>query len=137
MNKLWNEIHNMLIASQKNIMIFDKNLDFGEEALEKLQITSKSALGAVLLNTSGVVIDNWIRILGHEGVEHSGILSINVFENGDIPQRIENMLIVANDIVGGVFAINASMFDEGIGKVWYFALDTLEWENMIWNILNF
>ena len=40
------------------------------------------------------------------------------------------MLIVATDVVGGIFAINLGKFDEGIGDVWYFAPDTLDWEDL-------
>lgn len=40
------------------------------------------------------------------------------------------MLIVATDVVGGIFAINSGKFDEGIGDVWYFAPDTLDLEDL-------
>lgn len=40
------------------------------------------------------------------------------------------MFIVATDVVGGLFAINISRYDEGNNDIWYFAPDTLEWESL-------
>ena len=40
------------------------------------------------------------------------------------------MLVVARDIVGGLFALNNGEFAEDRGLVWYFAPDTLKWESL-------
>ena len=39
-------------------------------------------------------------------------------------------LIVATDVVGGTFAINAGKFSDVVGHVWYFAPDTSDWEDL-------
>ncbi|MBE6047044.1 MAG: DUF2625 family protein [Clostridium sp.] len=129
-NDLWQEINDMFMNSNRKI---DLNLDEskdGIKSLDILKITSKSPLGLIILNTSGIVIDNWIRILGHGSNSNRGILSYNsIVENG-IATQVDKMLIVADDVVGGLFALNAGKFSEGIGEVWYFAPDTLEWESL-------
>ena len=129
-NDLWKEIKNMFINSNRKI---DLNLDEskdGMKSLDILKITSRSPLGSIILNTSGIVIDNWIRILGHDSNINRGVLSYNsILENG-VATQIDKMLIVADDVVGGLFALNAGKFSEGIGEVWYFAPDTLEWESL-------
>lgn len=127
-NNLWKEINNMFISSNRIIKINIDDFMNGIDSLEILKITSNSALGSIILNTSGIVIDNWIRILGHSSNNNRGIIEYNVIgENGEAT-KIKKMLIVADDVVGGIFAINSGMFPDGIGDIWYFAPDTLEWE---------
>lgn len=129
-NNLWQEIKNMINSYAKESVINLGEVKLGEEAIKILDITQKSALGSIILNTSGIVIDNWIRILGHDSKENRGILSYNLIKEDGIAKRIEKMLIVADDIIGGIFALNAGRFSEGVGDVWYFAPDTLEWESI-------
>ena len=38
--------------------------------------------------------------------------------------------IVADDIFGGIFVINGGKFNGDLGNVYYFAPDTLEWEDL-------
>lgn len=129
-NSLWKEIKNMIISSNRVSLLNCSEIEEGKKSLNILQITSKSALGSIVLNTSGIVIDNWIRILGHDSNVNRGIISYNSIEECGIATKIDKMLIVADDVVGGLFALNAGKFSEGIGEVWYFAPDTLEWESL-------
>lgn len=127
-NDLWEEVNSMFINSNRKILInLDESKD-GIRTLEILDITSKSLLGSIVLNTCGIVIDNWIRILGHDSDINRGILSYNSIVKNGVATQIEKMLIVADDVVGGLFALNVGKFTEGIGYIWYFAPDTLEWE---------
>ena len=127
-NDLWQQINNMFINSNRQLKFNTEGLQEGIKSLNILQITSKSTLGSIILNTSEIVIDNWIRILGHGTNINRSILSYNLIEKDGIARRIDKMLIVADDVVGGIFALNAGRFPERIGEVWYFAPDTLEWE---------
>ena len=129
-NNLWQEINNIFISSNRQLVLNSDELENGIKALNVLQVTSKSAIGSIILNTSGIVIDNWIRILGHDSNINRGILSYNSIEENGVATQIDKMLIVADDVVGGVFALNAGKFSEGIGEVWYFAPDTLQWESL-------
>lgn len=129
-NELWLEIEEMFRTSKIDINI-NKDVDSGAvEICDALKISSESALGAIVLNTSGIVFDNWIRLYGCDTDDRNGISKINFMsEDGEL-HRIDRMLIVATDVVGGIFAINAGKFDDGIGDIWYFAPDTLDWENL-------
>lgn len=129
-NNLWEELNKMFSDSDKNIKINIAKTNNGQYALEALKITSKSALGSILFNTAGITVDNWIRVLGSENEENRGILSYNKIDEDGVAKNIEKMLIVADDVVGGVFALNAGKFSDGIGDVWYFAPDTLQWESL-------
>lgn len=127
---LWVELNSMFTGSSKNIKINMRNVSNGQDALHILQITAKSVLGSIILNTSGITVDSWIRILGSENNTNRGILSCNKIGNNGIPTSINKMLIVADDVIGGIFAVNFGKFSDGIGSVWYFAPDTLEWESL-------
>lgn len=129
-NNLWIEINKMFISSNRQLVINSDELERGIKSLDILQITSKSALDSIVLNTSGIVIDNWIRILGHESNVNKGIVSYNSIGKDGVATKVDKMLIIADDVVGGLFALNAGKFTEKIGEVWYFAPDTLEWESL-------
>ncbi|MBU3134591.1 DUF2625 domain-containing protein [Clostridium gasigenes] len=129
-NGLWEELNKMFSDSNKNIKLNRDKTSNGQYILDILQITSKSALGSIVFNTSGIIVENWIRILGSENEKNRGILSYNKINENGVANSIDKMLIVADDVVGGIFALNAGKFSDGIGDVWYFAPDTLEWESL-------
>lgn len=129
-NSLWEELKQMFSDSDKNIKVNRSKTSKGDNTLDVLKITPKSALGSVLFNTSGITVDNWVRVLGAENEENRGILSYNKINENGVANTIDNMLIVADDVVGGIFALNAGKFSDGIGDVWYFAPDTLQWESL-------
>lgn len=129
-NDLWQEIKEMFMSSDRQIVLNTDNYENGVKSIDVLKITSKSALGSIILNTSGISVDNWLRILGHGDDKNTGILSYNRIDSNGAATKIDNMLIVADDVVGGLFALNAGKFDTGIGEVWYYAPDTLEWESL-------
>lgn len=129
-NKLWLEIKEMFETSQTEVTIFNGAGSDSAKICDMLRVTSASAMGAVILNTSGVVFDDWIRLYGGDTSDRVGISKINLLSKNGTPERVKQMLIVATDVVGGIFAINSGKFDEGIGDVWYFAPVTLDWEDL-------
>ena len=129
-NSSWESIQEILSKSNREVLYNSTNMVNTKVILDKLQISGNSFLGAIIQNTSGVLIDNWIRLLGSDSKNNRGIVSYNLINEDGIAEKIDKMLIVADDIVGGVFALNAGRFSEGIGDVWYFAPDTLEWESL-------
>jgi hypothetical protein len=109
----------------------------GAATLAQLQLTEKSALGAIVRNCGGLLVDGgWIRILGNSAAAGLGITRVNEFPTATDPNwRPTDGLIVGYDVLGGVFAIStddaASTGRPGaIGQVGYFAPDTLEWESL-------
>lgn len=131
MVELWKQIESMFNKSDKNVQIIYHNVVSEDE----LKVQLDKVLTSIMENTAGVAIDNWIRILGHSGENHLGVISVNELckENS----FFKGLLIVAYDAVGGVFAINLERFEEGRGNVWYFAPDTLEWEDFEMNYSEF
>ncbi len=101
----------------------------GEACLYRLQVTTSSALGALALESGGVVVDGgWLRLLGG-GAE--GLVSLavaNDLEARPSHAASSGKLIVGIDVVGGRFAINGGRLPGPVGEVCYFGPDTLCWE---------
>lgn len=118
----------MFSDSNKNIKLNMYKTSIGQYTLYMLKITSKSALGSLIFNTSGLTVDNWIRIVGYENKENIGIISYNKINEHGLSNSIDKMLIVGDDVIGGIFALNVGKFADKIGDVSNFAPNTLQWE---------
>ncbi|WP_318344349.1 DUF2625 domain-containing protein [Flagellimonas baculiformis] len=128
----WDIVKEWIDEATNPIEILEKDTIRAKNALLQTQVTTRSPMGAIVYETGGILVDNgWIRILG------SGHLKLDrtlpewnkgkTLENfGDYP----TIYLIADDIVGGFFAINGGVLGEDIGSIYYFAPDTLEWEPM-------
>jgi hypothetical protein len=96
----------------------------GDAALHATQVTTRSPMGAIAHNTAGIFIDNgWLRVLGagkHPRLERS----LPVWNEG----RSHQFFLVADDVVGGFFAINGGALGGDLGNVYFYAPDSLRWE---------
>ena len=135
--ELWNEVLGMFNNSNKQIHIYEGSETVGKIEIENMGIGINSVLGVIVLYTAGICIDNWIRVIGQKCNEHNGILQYNSEQMNEDSAAMKGMLIVAQDVVGGIFAVNISKYSESINKVWYFAPDTLEWECLDMNYAEF
>lgn len=131
----WQEIQDILNQGETPYTILPKKDLHAQTTLLHMQITTKSYLGCIAYETGGILFDNgWIKLLG-SGNEHiyGDLLSWNGQappESGQsmIAKPIAKALVVAYDVVGGFFALNGG----GLGEqpsIYYFAPDTLEWED--------
>ena len=87
-------------------------------------------MGAIIYETGGILVDNgWIRILG-SGSEKMDRTLPNWNKGKTISEygQAAPYLLIADDVIGGFFAINGGGFGEDLGKVYYFAPDRPEWE---------
>lgn len=103
-----------------------------EAALTELQVTTRSPMGAIVHETGGVLVDNrWLRLLG------SGSPKLTRSMPGWTRERTStevgdssSYLLVADDVLGGAFAVNGGGLSGRLGHVFYLAPDTLEWEDL-------
>lgn len=94
-----------------------------ENVLLSLQVTTRSPLGAIAYETGGILVDDgWLRILG----SGHGKLGRNIVTWNE--GRAEGFLLVADDVLGGFFAINGGALGADQGKLYYLAPETLAWE---------
>src|SRR5580700_7563210 len=93
------------------------------EVLLEVQVTTRSTLGALAYDTGGVVVDHgWLRFLG------SGHTKLNRTLSAWNRGRGDGFYLVADDAVGGFFAINGGAFGDDIQNMYYWPPDRLEWE---------
>jgi hypothetical protein len=111
----------------------------GRASLLQLQVSARSHLGGFVLNSGGLLVDSgWLRIFGSPGdcdtERLPGLAEINAMPEAFAPAwRPAAGLVVANDVLGGVFALNGGDAREAgrpgeAGEVLYFAPDSLRWE---------
>lgn len=117
---IWNEIKNILKSSTKNIKILSSIYN---NSLNNLNIDENSVLGQVIINTGGIFIENYIRLFGSGDKENS----YNIYKyNLELKKYFDdNMIIIGNDIFGGLFSLNKEK-----NNILYFAPDILEWEDL-------
>ncbi|MGW0391815.1 DUF2625 domain-containing protein [Streptomyces sp. NPDC003042] len=135
----WPELRQTLDAAPVSVEVLPADSDLGRGALLQLQVTARSYLGAVVLHCGGLLVDDgWLRVFGSpvDGAPHRvpGLARINQFPGAfDSEWRADTGLVVAHDVLGGVFALNggapASAGRPGTpGEMVYFAPDSLRWE---------
>lgn len=93
------------------------------EALLATQVTTRSPMGAIVYETGGLLIDHgWLRVLG------SGHPRLSRTLPGWNEGKGDGFYLVADDAIGGFFAINGGALGEQVRTIHYFAPDRLEWE---------
>ncbi|WP_176045195.1 DUF2625 family protein [Burkholderia sp. BCC1644] len=91
--------------------------------LSALQVTTRSTLGVIAYSTGGVLVDGgYLRLLGSGHYK----MRRDIVDWND--GRSSGFLLVADDAVGGFFALNGGALGEDTGSMYYFAPDTLRWE---------
>lgn len=126
----WKLVQEWIKEAKNKVEVLPADPQKAKDALYKTQVTTKSALGAVVYSTGGILIDNgWIRILGSGSTKLNRSLpdwnkGKSFKEFGEAPE----FLLIADDAVGGFYLLNGGAFGNEIGKVYYFAPDNLEYE---------
>ncbi|MFG3205209.1 DUF2625 domain-containing protein [Streptomyces sp. NPDC048192] len=132
----WPELKETLDASPVPVQVLAVDSDLGRASILQLQVTARSYVGAMVLHCGGLLVDDgWLRLFGSpvEGAAHGvpGLARVNQFPAGFDPAwRPEAGLVVAQDVLGGVFALNGAAPTAAgqPGEVVYFAPDSLRWE---------
>lgn len=100
------------------------------ECDELLGITEHSVLGTIVNQVGGISIaNNFIRHFGGENTYNLSIRVVNSIEN-QRPTMFQGVLIVADDIYGGLFAINLCLSDFKPGNILYLPPDKYNWEDL-------
>ncbi len=117
-----------MIKESANKILLTQNLFKNSSIIDELQIQEESTIGQLLLHVKSMTINGYLRILTKD------IVDVNAKVKKIYPG---NKLVVATDIFGGIFAINNCDFDEEKDTIWYFAPDTLQWEDLNIDYTNF
>ncbi len=94
------------------------------KTVETMGLKPGSYLHALAQNSSGLIVDaGWLRLLGgSSGDGLPGLDEANAAASG--------MLVVAFDVLGGVFALDGGALGAGDGSVHHFSVDSLRWEGL-------
>ncbi|GAA4264357.1 DUF2625 family protein [Dactylosporangium darangshiense] len=118
----WSEIEAAVAAAPYPVVVLPADPRRADEELLRVQVTTRSWLGAVVHRSGGLVLDHgWLRVLGSGNDEH------HLASLGAINDNVAGGIIVAQDVLGGQFAWMPD--STGTPTIWYLAPDTLRWEN--------
>ncbi|MCI0571310.1 MAG: DUF2625 domain-containing protein [Myxococcaceae bacterium] len=120
-------------SARNRVEILPVDRQAGEATLVALQVTTRSPMGAVALESGGLLVDHgWLRILGSGHVRLSDDLATwnGLRGEGVRPVTAPGALVVAYDVLGGFFAINGGALPGPVPHVFYLAPDTLKWEDL-------
>jgi hypothetical protein len=132
----WKLVKEMIDSATNKVEVLPADSMRARTALYDLQITSRSSLGAMVLNTGGILIDHgWIRILGSGSAKlDRGVME---FHRKLYPAQNPGYIVVADDAIGGFYLQNGGGLGDDIGKMYYFSPDNLEFEPMEYGYTEF
>lgn len=125
----WNSVEAWIKQSTRPVVVLEPiDESLAKQSLLFAQVTTKSPLGAILYQTGGILIENgWIRVLGG-GATLPSFYQWNLNKTITESKVTKGYLIVALDVLGGYFCLNGGGLGKDVGKVYYFAPDTLDFE---------
>lgn len=130
----WPIVSELIREAKIDVEVLSATQTERESALIDTQVTTRSPMGALIYETGGLFVDsNWLRILGSDNSKMGRSLPgwnkklFPQFWDGESPP---SMLIVADDVVGGIFAVNGGALGADLGRIYYFSPDSLNWEPM-------
>lgn len=122
-------IQSWINSSKKKITIIPRT-DFLDKCDEILGVSEHSSLGTIINHTGGVSVANSrIRHFGGTNQYGLSIKLVNKLENR-LPTLIPGILIVADDILGGLFGINSGTKIGKLGNILYLPPDSYSWEDL-------
>jgi hypothetical protein len=128
----WPSVQNSIQASTNIVEVLPPDETHREQSLLETQVSVRSSMGALVYHAGGLLIDHgWLRVLGsgHPRLPRS-IATWNRGRSTTKAGRSRGFWLIADDVVGGFFALNGGAFGPADGRVFYFAPDTLSWESL-------
>jgi hypothetical protein len=115
----WTLVSDWIQASIRDVVVLPPRR--GEETLAQLEVTKESTLGAITLNTGGILVDHgWIRILGGGS---DAMLTVGQWAAiAGATESIPAGFVAAYDAVGGFYVADGAK-----RTVLAFMPDTLDW----------
>lgn len=127
----WNLVEKMMDTATNKVEVLPiLHIDSARNSLFRVQVTTRSPMGAIVYQSGGIIIENgWIRILGSgsEKLQRS-LPSWNIGKTFTKFGEPMSQLLIADDAVGGFFVLNGGALGDDLGKVYYLAPESLEYE---------
>jgi hypothetical protein len=128
----WPVVQSWINAAKNPVEILTPDEVRREQILLDTHVLLKSPMGAIVYHTGGLLVDHgWLRFLGSGSPRLSRTLpGWNRGRPCDEHGNCEGFNLVADDVIGGFFALNGGAFPGPKTEVFYFAPDTLRWERL-------
>jgi hypothetical protein len=111
----WPDVQRCIRAATRPVEVRRVEKAAGEAALVALQVTDRSALGALVRHTGGLILDDgWLRVFGGDRMLELGV---------------QGALAVGADAVGAFFLLDGGALGAA-GMVFHLPADTLEPESL-------
>lgn len=135
----WPLVQEWINKAKNKVQVLPSDANRAKDALYKTQVTTRSPMGTIIYSTGGLLVDHgWIRILG------SGSPTLNRslpdWNKGKSFQEFGQrpaFLLIADDVVGGFFAVNGGSLGSDAGNIYYLSPDRLEWEPLDFSYTDF
>jgi hypothetical protein len=126
----WPVVQSWILAAKNPVETLGPDETQREQVLLDTQFTLRSPLGAIVYHTGGSLIAyGWLRVLGSGCQKFSRSLPAwNRGRSNDEKGSPRGFWRVADDVLGGFFALNGGAFPRPKTEGFYFAPDTLRWE---------
>ncbi|HVU55247.1 MAG TPA: DUF2625 domain-containing protein [Puia sp.] len=127
----WPLVQQWIAKAKNKVEVLPCDTAKAKVALLNTQVTTRSPMGAIVYSTGGIMVDDgWIRILGAGSTRLPRNLpewnkGRSFKEYGDKAP----FYLVADDAIGGFFAINGGGLGKDAGKMYYLSPDNLKWED--------
>jgi hypothetical protein len=119
----WPLVQSWISSASRHCDILEPASERRDDELVAVQVSTRSPMGAILYESAGIMIDQgWLRILGSGG--HPRMKRSLASWNAG---KMKGFYLVADDVIGGFFALNGGAFGPDGGNVYYLAPDTLQW----------
>ena len=126
----WPDVLDAISLAQVPVRVLDVVPSRDSVCCIDFQVSTGSVLGALALNCGGLVVDHgWLRVLGGGDVNLPDLAQANGLEEPGKVSVPPPWLVVAYDVLGGVFAVDGGL-NVGVGEVCHRGPDTLRWEGL-------
>ncbi|ALJ01378.1 hypothetical protein DC20_10745 [Rufibacter tibetensis] len=128
----WDLLLKWIKEAKNKVDVLPATQATAEAALLQAQVTTRSPMGAVVYETGGILIDDgWLRILGSgTALMPRSLMTWNKGKSYQKDGEQPSFLLIADDVLGGFFAINAGgLGQKDLGRVFYLSPDDLQWES--------
>lgn len=135
----WKALRKQIDTAINKVDIMPVDTNQARDAIYQVQLSTKSPLGSITYMTGGMLFEEgWIRLLGSGSNRLTR--SISSWNKGktytEVGERMPYLLI-ADDALGGFFALNQGGLGGDGGKVYYLAPATLQWQALEMDIPQF
>lgn len=138
-NPAWNIIKTWFDSANNHYEILPPDVENAGNELVGMQLSTATPLGSMIFYTGGLLIDHgWLRILG-SGSEKlpRGFFEWNFGKTFEQAGERPLHLLIADDVVGGYFAVNGGGLGDKVGLVHYFHPQKQQWESIGLNYSQF